>query len=155
LNLQNVSRQWDHPIETNAPIKRQRLDLLSTAERAELNQQLKDVVEVSLIRPCHKEFGSPLLFVRQADGSLLLCIDYHGLNKVTRKHAYPLPRMDDTVDELKNANLDTHFDLASSFLQVREREEDVHKTAFKTIMVRWNRLPCHSGCVMHRLRFIT
>jgi hypothetical protein len=56
-----------------------------------------------LIRPSHREFGSPILFVRKADGSLRRCIDYHGLNEVTRKDAYPLPHVDDTLDELKDA----------------------------------------------------
>jgi hypothetical protein len=66
----HVSRQWDHPIETTGPMKRQRLDKLSLAERTELNRQLKDAVDVSLIRPIYSEFGSPILFVRKADGSL-------------------------------------------------------------------------------------
>jgi hypothetical protein len=94
---------------------------LSPAERAELNRQLNDTVEVGLVRPGYSEFGSPILFVRKADGSLRLCIDYRGLNEVTRKYAYPLPRVDDTHDELKDANFYTHLDLASGFWQVRVR----------------------------------
>jgi hypothetical protein len=95
------------------PTRRQRLNRLSHAERAELNRQLKDVVEAGLIRPRYNEFGSPILFVRKAYGSLRLCIDYRRLNEVTRKDAYPLPRVDDTMDELKDANFYTHLDLAS------------------------------------------
>jgi hypothetical protein len=53
--------------------------------------------------------------VRKGDGSLRLCIDYRGLNEVTRKDAYPLPLVDDTLDELKDANFYTHLDLASGF----------------------------------------
>jgi hypothetical protein len=68
--------------------------------------------------------------VRKADGSLRLCVDYYGLNEVTRKDAYPLPRVDDTLDELKDANFYTHLDLASSFWQVRVRDKDIQKTAF-------------------------
>jgi hypothetical protein len=71
MNSPHVRRQWDHPIETTGPMKRQRLNMLSLAERAELNRQLKDAMEVGLIRPGHSEFGSPILFVRKADGSLL------------------------------------------------------------------------------------
>jgi hypothetical protein len=113
-------------------MRRQRLNRLSLAERAKLNRQLKDAVEAGLIRPNYSEFGSPIIFVRKADGSLRLCIDYRGLNDVTRKDAYPLPRVDDTVDELQDANFYTHLDLASGFLQVRVREQDIHKTAFQT-----------------------
>jgi hypothetical protein len=96
-------------------MKRQRLNTLSHAERAELNRQLKDAVEAGLVRPSYSEFGSPILVVRKADGSLRLCIDYRGLNEVTRKDAYPLPRVDDTLDEFKDANFYTHLDLAYGF----------------------------------------
>jgi hypothetical protein len=89
LDSPHVSRQWDHPIETIGPMKRQRLNILSLAERAELNRQLKDAMEVGLIRPSYSEFGSPILFVRKTDGSLRLCIDYRGPNEGTRKDAYP------------------------------------------------------------------
>jgi predicted site-specific integrase-resolvase len=78
-------------------MKRQRLNISSHAERAELNRQLKDATEACLIHPNYTEFGSPILFARKADGSLRLCIDYRGLNKVTRKDDYPLPRVDDTL----------------------------------------------------------
>jgi hypothetical protein len=55
-------------------------------------------VDTGLIRPLHSELGSPILVVRKAYGSLRLCIDYRGLNEVTRKDAYPLPRVEDTLD---------------------------------------------------------
>jgi hypothetical protein len=126
----HVSRQWDHPIDITSPMRRQRLNRLSPAERAELNRQLKDAIEAGLIRPSYNEFGSPILFLRKADGSLRVCIDYRGLSEVTRKDAYPLPRVDDTLDELKDANFYTHLDLASGFWQVRVRDQDIHKTAF-------------------------
>jgi hypothetical protein len=89
-------------------MQRQRLNILSPAEQAGLNRQLKDAVKAGLIRPSYSEFGSPILFVRKADGSLRLCIDYRGLNEVTRKDAYPLPRVDDTLAELKDANDEWH-----------------------------------------------
>jgi hypothetical protein len=57
--------------------------------------------------------------VRKLDGSLYRCIDYRGLNEVTRKDAYPLPRVDDTLDELKDANLYTHLDLASGLSHLK------------------------------------
>jgi hypothetical protein len=61
-------------------------------------------MDVGLIRPNHREFGSPILFVRKVYGSLRLCITYRGLYEATRKDAYPLPRVDDTLDELEDAN---------------------------------------------------
>jgi hypothetical protein len=104
VNSPHVRRQWDHPIETTGPMKRQRLNRLSRAERDELNRQLKDAMEAGFIRLNYSEFGSPVLFVRKGDGSPRLCIDYRGLNEVTRKDAYTLPRNDDTPDELKDAS---------------------------------------------------
>jgi hypothetical protein len=76
VNSPHLSRQWDHPIETIGSMKCQRLNKLSAAERALLNRKLKDAMEASLIRPSHCEFGSPILFVCKACGSVRLCIDY-------------------------------------------------------------------------------
>jgi hypothetical protein len=87
-------------------MKRQRLNKLTHAERAELCRRPKDAVEACYIHPNHNEFGSPF-FVRKVYGSLRLCVDYRGLDEVTRKDAYQLPRVADTLDELKDANLYT------------------------------------------------
>jgi hypothetical protein len=89
---------------------------LSPAERAELKRHLKYAMKVGLIRPNHSEFDSLIIFVHKCDGSLRLCIDYRGLNEVTRKDAYPLPQVDDTLDERKDANFHTHLDLAARVL---------------------------------------
>jgi hypothetical protein len=114
-------------------MKRQRQTKLSTAERATLNRQLKDAMGDGLIRPNHNEFGSPILFVRKVDGSLQLCIDYRGLNEVTSKDAHPLPRVDKPPDELKDAIFHiNNVDLASGFWEVRLRDQDIHKAAFRT-----------------------
>jgi hypothetical protein len=66
-------------------MRRQRLNHLSRAEKEELNRQFKHAVDDGLVRPSRNEFGSPILFVHKAGGSLRLCIDYIGMNKVTRK----------------------------------------------------------------------
>jgi hypothetical protein len=72
-------------------------------------------MEAGLIRPNNSEFGSPILFVRTTNGSPRLCIDYRELNEVTRKDAFALPRVDDTLDEPEDANFYTHLNLAFGF----------------------------------------
>jgi hypothetical protein len=137
-------------------MRRQRLNILSHAERVELYRELKDAVDAGLIRPSYSEFGSPILFVRKGDGSLRLCIDYRGLNEVTRKDAYPLPRVDDTLDELKDANFYTHLDLAPGFWPFRVCDKDIHKTAFQTLdgLMEWVAMPfglCNAQATFQRM----
>jgi hypothetical protein len=80
---------------------------------------------------CH--LGVPsVLFVKNKDGTLILCIDFRQLNKVTVKNKYPLPRIDDPFDQLKYANIFSKTDLRLGYHQVRIKEEDISKTAFRT-----------------------
>ena len=72
------------------------------------------------------------MFVKKSDGSMRLCIDYRQLNKVTIKNRYPLPRIDDLFDQLKDASVFSKIDLRSGYHQMRVKDEDVPKTAFRT-----------------------
>jgi hypothetical protein len=151
-----VGRELNRPIETTSPMRRQCVNILSLAERAGLNRQLKDAVGAGLIRPRHNEFRSPILFVRKADGSLRMCIEYHGLNEDTRKDDYPLPRVDDTLHKLKDAKFCTHLDMAFGLWQVRARDEDVHMSAFQTLdgLMGWVAMPsglCNSLATFQRM----
>jgi hypothetical protein len=153
VNSPHVSRQWDHPIDTTGPMRREQLNILSLAQRAELNRQLKDAVEAGLIRPSYSEFGSPILFVRKADGSLRLCIDYRGLNEVTRKDAYPLPRVDDTLDELRTRTFTPISTSPLAFGKFEYVTRISTRQRFRPMMALWNGSPCRLDCVMHQLHF--
>jgi hypothetical protein len=105
---------------------------LSQPEMDELKKQLDQLLEDGHIRPSVSPYGAPILFVRKKDGSLRMCIDYRGLNKITIKNRYPLPRIDDLLDRLHGAKYFSKLDLMSGYYQVRIDEADVPKTAFRT-----------------------
>ena len=73
-----------------------------------------------------------MLFVKKKDGILRLCIDYRQLNKLTIKNKYPLPRIDDFFDQLKGGSIFSKIGLRSGYHQLRIKDVDVHKTAFRT-----------------------
>ncbi|GKF06853.1 putative reverse transcriptase domain-containing protein, partial [Tanacetum coccineum] len=77
-------------------------------------------------------WDAPVLFVKKKDGSFRMCIDYRELNKLTVKNRYPLLRIDDLFDQLQGSRVYFKIDLRSGYHQLRVREEDIPKTAFKT-----------------------
>ncbi|GKA37369.1 reverse transcriptase domain-containing protein, partial [Tanacetum coccineum] len=82
--------------------------------------------------PVSSPWGAPVLFVKKKDGSFRMCIDYRELNKLTVKNRYPLPRIDDLFDQLQGSSVYSKIDLRSGYHQLRVREEDIPKTAFRT-----------------------
>ncbi|KAH0658259.1 hypothetical protein KY289_027007 [Solanum tuberosum] len=98
----------------------------------ELKEQLKDLLDKGFIQPSISPWGAPILFVRNKDGTLRMCIDYRQLNKVTIKNKYPLPRTDDLFAQLQGASYFSKIDLRSGYHQLRVRGADIPKTAFRT-----------------------
>ncbi|GJS54986.1 putative nucleotidyltransferase, ribonuclease H [Tanacetum coccineum] len=105
---------------------------LAPAEMKELAEQLKELSDKGFIRPSSSPWGAPILFVKKKDGSFRMCIDYRELNKLTVKNHYPLPRIDDLFDQLQGSSIYSKIDLRSGYHQLRVREEDIPKTAFRT-----------------------
>ncbi|KAH0700890.1 hypothetical protein KY284_015105 [Solanum tuberosum] len=105
---------------------------MAPAELWELKEQLKDLLEKRFIRPSMSPWGAPVLFVHKKDGSLRMCIDYRQLNTVTIKNKYPLPRIDDLFDQLQGARCFSKIDMRSGCHQVRVKDKDIPKTAFRT-----------------------
>ena len=105
---------------------------MAPTELRELKEQLKDLFEKRFIRPSMSPWGEPVLFVRKKDGTLRMCIDYRQLNRVTIKNKYPLPRIDDLFNQLQGARCLSKIDLRSGYHQVRAKDKDIPKTAFRT-----------------------
>nr|GEV40352.1 putative reverse transcriptase domain-containing protein [Tanacetum cinerariifolium] len=105
---------------------------LAPSEMQELSNQLKELQEKGFIRPSHSPWGAPVLFVKKKYGALRMCIDYRELNKLTIKNRYPLPRIDDLFEQLQGACCFSKIDLRLGYHQLRVREEDIPKTAFRT-----------------------
>ena len=105
---------------------------LSMAERAEVEKQVKSLLEKGFVVPSTSPYGAPVLFVPKPDGSFRMCIDYRALNKLTRRNTYPIPRIDDLLDNLSGATCFSSLDLASGYHQIVLQPSDCEKTAFNT-----------------------
>ena len=96
---------------------------------------LRDFIEENLhtgfIQPSRSLHGAPVLFVRKKDGSLQLCVDYQGLNKISRKDKYPLPLLTDLLDAPRKARLYTKIDLQHAYYLVCVADGDEWKTTFR------------------------
>ena len=106
---------------------------MDPTELKELKEQLKDLLDKGFIRPSISSWGVSMLFVRNKDGSLKMCIDYTQLNKVTIKNKYPIPMIDDLFDQLQGVIHFSKIDLRSGYHQLRVRDIDILKTAFITL----------------------
>ncbi|KAJ0615087.1 putative nucleotidyltransferase, Ribonuclease H [Helianthus annuus] len=127
-------RQVEFQIELTpgaAPIARAPYRL-APAELKELSTQLQELLDKGFMRPSSSPWGAPMLFVKKKDGTFRMCIDYHELNKVTIKNHYPLPRIDDLFDQLQGSSYYSKIDLRLGYHQLRVRNEDISKTAFRT-----------------------
>nr|GFB44465.1 putative reverse transcriptase domain, aspartic peptidase domain protein [Tanacetum cinerariifolium] len=98
----------------------------------ELKDQLQELLERGFIRPSVSPWGAPIFFVKKKDGSMRLCIDYRELNKITIHNRYPLPRIDDLFDQLQGVMHFSKIDLRSGYHQLRVKEQDISKIAFRT-----------------------
>eukprot|EP00731_Ephydatia_muelleri_P033860 Em0040g10a len=108
--------------------------LASPAEslKGDMNEEVRKMLSRGVIRPSSSPWSSPVVMVRKKNGSWRFCIDYRKLNAVTHQDAYPLPRIDATLESLAGSTLFTTLDLASGYWQVEIKEDDKEKTAFST-----------------------
>ncbi|KAF8750049.1 hypothetical protein RHS01_09512 [Rhizoctonia solani] len=105
---------------------------MTDAESKALKQHIDEELATGKIRPSTSSAGALVMFVKKADGSLRLVVDYRKLNDVTHKNVYPLPRQDNLMAKLQSAKLFTKLDLHWGYNNVRIKEGDKWKTAFRT-----------------------
>jgi hypothetical protein len=103
---------------------------MASLELAELKEHFKQLLEKGFIRPSSSPWGALVIFVLKNDGTQRLCMDYRALNEVTIKNKYPLPRIDDLLDQLYGACVFSKIELRSGYHQLKIRECDIPKTAF-------------------------
>ena len=120
------------PTDSTQKIPNRPMFRYSPTEDKEIQNQVKQLLEQGLIRPSTSPYGAPVLLVSKPDGSWRMCIDYRALNQITTKNSYPLPRIDDLLDRIQGAKYFSTLDLMSGYHQLRLRDSDVMKTAFKT-----------------------
>lgn len=129
-----AERPWDLPIPLyeGHPPPFSSTYRMSPPELDEVKKQLTDLLARGYIQPSSSPFGAPILFVRKKDGTLRFCVDYRALNKITVKNRYPLPRVEELFDRLQGAKVFSKIDLEAGYWQLRVKETDVPKTAFRT-----------------------
>ena len=102
------------------------------ARKKEVRKLTQELLEKGVIQPFDSPWSSPIVLAKKKDGSIRFCIDYRKVNAITRKDAYPLPRIDETLDTLAGSKLYTMLDLKTGYWQVEVENEDRAKTAFST-----------------------
>jgi hypothetical protein len=127
-------RPYDHqiPLEPGTTPPFGPLYPLSEIELKALDEYIKENFAKGYVRASTSPAGAPILFVKKRDGSLRLCVDYRGLNKITIKNRYPLPLIGESLDRLRTATIFTKLDLRSGYNLVRIAEGEEWKTAFRT-----------------------
>lgn len=105
---------------------------MSASELAEMKKQLENLLDKKFVRHSVSHWGAPMLLVKKKYGSIRLCIDYRHLNKMTIKNKYPLPRIDDLMDQIVGTRVFSKIDLRSRYHHIKVKDEDIQKMAFRT-----------------------
>jgi Reverse transcriptase (RNA-dependent DNA polymerase) len=126
--------KWDHAIELERDPEPgfRKVYPMSLEEQAELDTFLEEALTTGRIRPSKSPVGAPVFFVKKKDGKLRFVQDYRALNAITQKNHYPLPLIDDLIHRLSGAKYFTKLDVCWGYNNIRIREGDEWKAAFRT-----------------------
>ena len=156
VELGRTNKMQHHIFTGDAAPVRQAVRRLTPQRREEVRRLLDEMLAQDVISPSSSPWASPIVLVKKKDGRTRFCVDYRKLNHLTRKDAYPLPRIDDTLNTLAGSKWFSTLDLISGYWQVELDQQTREKTAFCTPegLFEFNVMPfgrCNAPATFQRL----